>query len=160
MSRVWIRIHQLLPHSFNNRELRECCPESGPIFAPEVLWHWEGRWGQAQMALWPGRAPCGGQGSLCPVLFQLLCVAATVAEPARARRAAAGLLRLGSDHRGRFSKAWLVLLALSSALVPPHVTAVFSPFSRDLACPCSEVWRRPFTNLELYCLELEAYILW
>lgn len=112
-----------------------------------------------QGSLWPAGLPAAGQGSLCPVLFQLPCVAAAVAESARARGAAAGLLRLSSDHRGRFSKAWLVLLALSSVLVPLHITAVFSPFSRDLACPCSEVWRRHFTNLELYCLELEAYIL-
>lgn len=89
-----------------------------------------------------GRAPCvrtgfpvAGQGSQCPVLFQLPCVAAAVAEPAWARRAAAGLLRLGSDHRGRFSKAWLVVLALSSALVPPHVTAVFSPLFQGFGMP-------------------------
>lgn len=107
-------------------------------------------WGSAVLCgpLCPGgkvrgrqRWPCGQQGSLCPMLFQPPCVAAAVAEPARTRGAAAGLLRLGGDHRGRFSKAWLALLALSSALVPPHITAVFSPFSRDLACPCSEVWQ-------------------
>lgn len=81
------------------------------------------------------RWPCGRQGSLCPVLFQLPYVAAAVAEPARARGAAAGLLRLGGDHRGRFSKAWLVLLALSSALVPPRVTTVFSPLFQGFGMP-------------------------
>lgn len=81
------------------------------------------------------RWPCGGQSSLCPVLFQLPCVAAAVAEPARACGAAAGLLRLGSDHRGRFSKAWFLLLAFSSALVSPHVTAVFSPLFQGFGMP-------------------------
>uniref|UniRef100_A0A8C3S8S1 Cohesin subunit SA n=1 Tax=Chelydra serpentina TaxID=8475 RepID=A0A8C3S8S1_CHESE len=39
------------------------------------------------------------------------------------------------------------------------LTYIFNHFSRDLECLCSEVWGRRFTNLELYCLELEAYIL-
>lgn len=41
--RVRIRIHQLLPHSFSNVDLRESCRVSGPTFGPEVLGHWEGR---------------------------------------------------------------------------------------------------------------------
>lgn len=53
----------------------------------------------------------------------------------------------------------LLLFIYTSLALGIHKIIVFFFFPRDLECLCSEVWRK-FTNLELYYLELEAYILW
>lgn len=152
------------PFLKSKREFRKCSPALGPTFVAGLLWKIQAKLlFKAQVT---ALVPVSGRAApVRDVVFWngWLLFLATVEKPARAGWAEARLLWLRSYHWGRFSKAFPVLLALYLGFFlsfPLINHCLLNHFSRDLECLCSEVWWRHFTNLELYCLELEAYILW